>query len=109
MIYIDFECLASPPQRRHEGAGSSTPLLLGVLWPDDTITQFIFDERLGDAARADRERCRAAPLNEAVAEIVQRASELGCFIAECRRQRWRRPGSRRGSGAGREHSLQMWA
>lgn len=78
MIYIDFECLA-PPKLRRDPA-QSTPLLLGVLWTDATITQFIVDERLADAARAVRDHCRVSTVHDAIVEIVEKAHSAGCGI-----------------------------
>lgn len=78
MIYIDFECLAPP--RRQQNPALATPLLLGALWPDHTITQFIVDPRLAEAARADRGLCRVATLRDAATELIARARTLACPI-----------------------------
>jgi hypothetical protein len=78
-IYIDFECLA--PRDRRQGAAGARPLLLGVLWPDGAITQYLVDARLADAARADKAHCRVASLPEAVTDLISVARRDAAAIA----------------------------
>ncbi|MBA3271599.1 MAG: DUF3293 domain-containing protein [Acidobacteria bacterium] len=59
-IYIDFECSAKEIKR---------PAILGVLRPNRTVTHYVIDPDLADAARAHPD-CQAATLSDVLTQLA---------------------------------------
>jgi hypothetical protein len=69
-IYIDFECRAREIDR---------PAILGVVRPDGTVTQYVVDPALADAAVAQAD-CRVASLSDVLRELADECQKKRCRL-----------------------------